>query len=403
MYLSKTVQFIIMMAILIALAVSVFVEFPAKQRLQYVPFDTFNKINPRPATNNIVIVDIDEESLRYIGQWPWSRDVMGRLVTSMKDYSVKATVFDMVFAENDRTSPHLMAEELGVPIEALRNNDQAFADGIKDAGNVVTGFVVAKEGQTRRKPYVTQPVKVRKGDKDALLGSIYQLKGAATNLPEFPSNAAGNGIFLATPSTDGIIREIPLLVNFDGTIYPTLALEALRVAGDKREFLKIGPNKNSDAKTEYQIQVGEQGLVIPIERDGKIRVRYRSMSNADYISAYKIMDSRYDAEVWDKLNGKIAFIGTSAEGLKDVRSTPLNIFIPGVEIHANVAEQIIQGDYIYRHRAIAEQLEALFLVVIGCMIIILSFYIGVVTLLFLTAFAIFGGLLGALHVYVDHG
>jgi len=401
--LSKSVQIIGLLVLVVMLAVTCLYDFTAKSRLQYLSFDSFNVMSPRAATDKVVIVDVDEESLRFVGQWPWSRDVLADLVIRMRDYGSKATVFDMVFAEADRTSPHLLADQLGVPADALRNNDATFATAIAEAGNVVTGFVVARPEQTRRSPHVTSPVKIRRADRERIADSIFPLRGAATNLPEFPKAAAGNGIFLATPSTDGIIRDIPLFVNFDGTIYPTLALEALRVAGDKREFLKIGQNKAQGAETEYLVKIGEQDLSVPMERNGKIWLRYRDKREVDYLSAYKILDTRFEEEVKAKLQDKIAFIGTSAEGLKDIRSTPLNIFIPGVEIHANLAEQIMQGDYIYRFDLIADQVEGLFILVMGVGIVVLSAFTGAFILTLMTGVGIFAALWGSFYAYLHHG
>jgi len=401
--LSKWTQFIILMIFVLCLTVSSFFDFTAKERLQFLSFDTFNKIDPRQPTNDVMIVDIDEESLRILGQFPWPRDIVADLVKRMKGYGAKVIAFDMVFAEPDRASPHLLADEIGVPANALRNNDMVLEEAIKETGNVVTGFVVAKPEQTRRAPYVTSPVKIRRSDREDLLSWVFPLRGAATNLPEFPAAAAGNGIFLATPSSDGIIRQIPLLVRFDQTLYPTLSLEALRVAGDKREFLKVGQNKDANAHTAYNIQVGEQDLNVPIEADGKMWVKYRDMTDDDYLSAYKILDTRYQDEVTEKLSDKIVFIGTSAEGLKDIRSTPLNIFIPGVEIHVNVAEQILQGDYLYRFDAIAKQIEALFIFVVGFLIVILSLKAGALPLTFLMSGAIVAAVWGSFVSYVDHG
>jgi adenylate cyclase len=394
---SKAFQFFSLFIVVLLLSILCFLNFGLRDRLQFIAFDTLNKVDPREATDQIMIVDIDEETLNQLGQWPLPRDILADLVTSMKSYGTTATVFDIVFAESDRASPHLVSPE-------LQNNDQIFANAIDSAGNVVMGFVAAREGQTRRMPHVTKPVKIRRNDRAVLTDTLFSPRGMATNLPEFPKAAAGNGIFLATPSRDGIIRKIPLLVEFEKTIYPSLSLESLRVARDPREFLKVGASKTTGLTNEYEIRIGEGDLKVPMERDGMIWVKYRSMDReTDYLSAYKILDPQYADEVREKLNGKIALIGTSAEGLKDIRSTPLNIFIPGVEVHANVIEQIIQGDYLYRYDMIADNIEALFILSIGLILVISSLFLGAVALT-LTSFIAMGFAMGAsYYFYIYHG
>jgi len=401
---SKWVQFGILFIVVLSLSIAVFSSFTLKDELKYNAFDQFNKINPRPSTDQIIIVDIDEETLERMEQWPLPRNILANMVAAMKNYGVKATVFDMVFAEKDRASPHLIAQNLEISEgQALPNYDAIFVDIIKKSENVVTGFVTAREGETRQKPYSPSPVKIRKNDRATLLESLFSIRGVATNLPEFPRAAAGNGIFLATPSSDGIIRQIPLLVEFDNQIYPTLSLEGLRVANDRREFLKI-LRQDIDSKSEYEIRIGESGLTVPMESNGKLWVKYRSMTrDRDYLSMYKILDPQYADEVREKLNNRIAFIGTSAEGLKDIRSTPLNIFIPGVEIHANVTEQILQSDFLYRYDVIADNIEALFILTIGMMMVIASLYAGAVMLTLIVTMAVSLAIGLSYMAYIDMG
>lgn len=400
----KIIQSLLLVIFIFGLAATSFYGFGLKDRLQYFSFDTFNKLNPRQSAEAVMIVDIDEESLRELGQWPWSRDVMADLVFKLKSYGVKATVFDMVFAEYDRTSPHLLAEQLNVPADALKNNDQMFANAIKDANNVVTGFIVAGDKQTRRIPYTAQPIRIKRNDKIDVLNDVFSLRGVATNLPELSKFAKGNGIFLATPSNDGIIREIPLLVEFKDTLYPTLGLEALRVAHDGREFLKVRKAENPNSNAHYEIYIGQSGIVIPVQKDGKMRIRFRELNrDTDYVSAHKILDDRYSQEIREKLFQKIVFVGTSAEGLKDIRSTPLNVFIPGVELHVNLVEQILQNDFVFRNDYIAKNIEALAILIIGILVFIISRFAGVFLSTVITTVLIFSMMAVASTAYSDYG
>ncbi len=399
---SKWTQIILMVGLVFTLAISSFSNFQVKDRLKFIAFDTLNKIHPRERTDDIIIVDIDEETLNRLGQWPMPRNILADMITAMKKFGTKATVFDMVFAEEDRSSPHLLSKNSNLTLpDDLPNYDAIFGDTIKNTKNIVTGFVVARAKETRRPPHIASPIRIKKNDKTNLIKSTLPLKGVATNLPIITKNVAGNGLFLATPSVDGIIREIPLLINFNKTLYPTLSLEGLRVAHNRKEFLKVLPNKKGDS--EYHIHIGESGLSLPIERNGKFLIKYREMNRAhDYLSMYKIFDPKFKDEVHKKLNGRIAFIGTSAEGLKDIRSTPLNIFVPGVEIHANVTEQILQQDFLYRYDIIAQQVEALFILVFGLALVICSLFIGAVLLTSISTLAFFVAFGASYYAYMTH-
>jgi adenylate cyclase len=215
--------------------------------MQNLVFDSYNKLLPRKPTSDVVIVDLDENSLRIIGQWPWSRDVMAQLISNLKEYGAKAIAFDMVFAEEDRTSPKNISKKLPdsdkylnakALIQELPDNDFVFSQSIKKAGNVVTAFIDAKENETRRTPYQpVEPTFLMK-DKQGLIDGSYSSAGVATNLPEFSRSAAGNGHFMVQPDTDGIIRSIPLFARYKPTrytdqstvLYPALSLEAFRVS-----------------------------------------------------------------------------------------------------------------------------------------------------------------------------
>ena len=122
-----------------------------REQIRNFTFDNYNMMEPRVPSNDTVIIDIDEASLRKIGQMPWPRDVMADLVTKLKGMGAKVIVFDIVFSEPDRSSPSFIAEKLGnLPefadvvqnIHSIPNNDVLFGEAIKNAGNVVTGEMV---------------------------------------------------------------------------------------------------------------------------------------------------------------------------------------------------------------------------------------------------------------------
>lgn len=402
----KWTHFLILLALLFGAVYFSGSNHELRKRLQYATFDTYNKLKPRPASDRVAIVDLDEESLKVLGQWPWPRSVMADLVRELKSLGANVIAFDIVFAEADRTSPARIAETLPegdgyTPVkDALRSlpdNDTVFAAAIADAGNVVTGFTRARPEETLRNPYLPAKPTFLVKDKAPLLEHTFAAPGVAENLPEFSRAAAGNGSFMATPDIDGLIRQVSLLVRYPPNkvggqvpeLYPMLGLEALRVASDKNARLMIKQSAAQDAfDTDYSIKVAQYD--IPVESDGKIWVYYRHIDQSEYIPAFKLFDPAEREALREKIAGKIVFVGTSAEGLRDIRSTPLDIFVPGVEVHVNVVEQVLQGRFLKRP-AIMAGVEAAVIAFAGLMILIAAPFMNVIVLGVLTA-----GLMGCM-------
>ncbi len=389
-----------------------------RKRLQYFVFDSYNKIHPREALDDIVIIDLDENSLRLIGQWPWPRNTVADLILTLKEYGAKVIAFDIVFAEPDRTSPHKIAdnipkgsgyEDVVAVLKSLPDNDKIFADAIGEAGNVVTGFTSAKADETRRVPAQPIPPTYLLKDKESLIERSYNRPGVATNLEIFTSQTAGNGHFMVQPETDGIIRRVPLFARYNppnfetqtSTLYPLLSLEALRVSIDPKSRLIIRENKNKTAfDLDYEVRMGD--YTIPLGQGSKFWMHYRPIEQNEYIPAHFVLNPEKKEEVSNLIKDKIVFVGTSAEGLRDIRSTPLNQFVPGVEVHVNVVEQILQGRYLKRPNFIVGA-EAIALGALGVFIITLAAFmplvwVGAFTLIF-TGFMFSG----AWHAYVNIG
>ncbi len=389
-----------------------------RKRLQYATFDTYNKFKPREASDRVAIVDLDEESIKNLGQWPWPRNVMADLVKSLHDLGAKVIAFDVVFAEADRTSPARIAHALPegesyapvkTALEALPDNDAIFAKSIEEAGNVVTGFTRARAEETLRKPYQSAKPTLLMKDKTQLMEHTFAAPGVAENLLEFSKAAAGNGSFMATPDIDGIIREVSLLVRYppekiagvEPELYPMLGLEALRVDINKKARLIVKPNNQKSAlDTDYLLKIAN--FDVPIESDGKLWVYYRHIDRNEYIPAWKIIDAAEKESLRSKIDGKIVFVGTSAEGLRDIRSTPLDIFVPGVEVHVNVVEQILQQKFLKRPDIIIG-VEAAIIGFAGLLIILAAPFMNVIVLGVMTSGLIATMFFGSWQMYKDFG
>lgn len=386
--------------------------------MSFRAFDWFNKVEPRTPTKHVVMVDIDEESLSRpeLGQWPWSRDIMAKLVRNLHALGARAIVFDMVFAEADRSSPQTildrMSPELRTPemealLSAVPDNDETFAKAIAEANNVVMGFVWTNEtAATRHAPHLAKPVMIAK----TALGATErapEIRAVADNLPLFAKAAAGGGSFGVIPEIDGLIRNVPLLFSYkeDGMgapiMYPSLAVEALRVAQSPKTVVKVralSPAEAGDFDLPLMMSIGK--YEVPMDTDAKLYVYFADKREQDYVPAWSIIAGQADAE---DISGKIVFVGTSAIGLKDIRSTPLNLYVPGVELHMNVVEQIMEKSYLIRPGFVEEGAEPIAIIALGCLIIVLAPFIGAI---YMTMFTL--ALVGAItalswHMFLTQG
>jgi adenylate cyclase len=397
---NKWVHFLVLFGLLMGAVYFSGSSHDLRKRLQYATFDTYNKMKPREASDRIAIIDLDEESIKELGQWPWPRNVMAQMVERLRAYGANVIAFDIVFAESDRTSPARVAQTL--PDDAqysavkealahLPDNDAVFAKAIEEAGNVVMGFTRARPEETLRTPYLSAKPMLMIKDKTPFFENTFSAPGVAENLPEFSMAAAGNGSFMATPDIDGIIRQVSLFVKYppekmmgiEPELYPMLGVEALRVDENKKSRLMIKNAKDQSAiGTDYVLQIAK--WEVPIESDSKLWVYYRDIKDDEYISARRLFDDAQTEKIRNQVNGKIVFIGTSAEGLRDIRSTPLDIFVPGVEVHVNVAEQILQGKFLIRPDIVVG-VEAAVIAAAGLLIIICAPFANAILLGILTS------------------
>lgn len=389
-----------------------------RQEMQALVFDELNSIYPREKTDQITIVNIDDDSLLEIGQWPWPRTVLADLVTNLKALGAKSIVFDGVLAEPDRSSPRGIAQSLADnpafgfildDIQALPDHDEILAGAIKDSENFVAAFTWGSYSQERQhsKPAIKQRILAKKAEKKVFIDGVRHFKETANFLPMLEKASAGNGSFMALPDKDGVLRRAGLVFTEGKSLYPALSLEAIRVAGGKpwrsMRISSIDSEEQISAiDTQYRLHFDDYN--IPVESNGLIYVYYRKFDERgdDYLSAHKVVNKEYHQQIKPLVDNRIVLIGASAEGLKDLRSTALEPFQPGVEIHANIVEQIIQGKYLLRPD-ITKGAEAIFIFLAGLMVIALAPFIHVLTLIVMCGVLVVGAFVGSAVAYVDYG
>ena len=293
-----------------------------------------------PNSGNVVIIDIDEVSLEKLGQWPWSRNKISQIVENLTNANIGIIGFDVVFAENDNSSPHLIFKKFGVEKKDIPNYDLQFAQTIANSPVILGYQFEMKESEHINKNTPKIPaVFIEKYKNQNNEQHLIKGKGTILNIPEFQENSYSSGFFNNIPDQDGIIRSVPLIISYDDSIYPSLALEMIRVITNTK---KVVIEYDEDGVSNVILNQ----LKIPTDRHGRTLVNFRGKErNFKYYSAIDIYNNNFDKQ---ELEGKIALIGTSAAGLLDLRATPYESIYPGVEVHANVIDNILQGDFIYK-------------------------------------------------------
>jgi len=342
-------------------------------RLRLSVFDSFLRAAPRAVDPSfpVRVVAIDEASLARSGQWPWPRAILADLTSRLQQAGAKSITFDLVLAEPDRLSPDALLRSLDgqsvsnaiiSEISRLPSNDERFAKAIASAP-VVLG--VAGEAHSDRKIVPYRGGISFSGDDPKLF--VHAYPGGVQSLPILTGAARGIGAVNWVPSDDQIVRRIPLLVAIGDKLYPSLALEALRVGTQQSTiFVKSSGGSGINAfgrntGIEY-VRVGQ--IILPSTDRGELWLKFSPADPRRTISASSILAGTFNPE---DIKSRHVFIGATATGLLDLRATPLAASIPGVEIEAQALEQMLSGEHLIRP-AYAAGLEIAFIVLFGALI-----------------------------------
>ncbi|AMN40734.1 CHASE2 domain-containing protein [Rhodoplanes sp. Z2-YC6860] len=333
-------------------------------------FDVFQNISPRIATQHpAVIVDIDEKSLAKLGQWPWARTHVAELINKISQAGAAAIGFDIVFAEPDRLSPARAVdgfqgvdEETRNKLRLLPSNDQVFAEALKKSKTVL--------GITGMPQPVAQPEGLPPIAGLGWMGGdpapfFIKYPGLLRNTLELEKAATGRGMFSIQQERDGIIRRVPMVMQAQGAPVTSLTFEMLRlVTGSNTALIRMD---ESGIKT-----VAVPGLEVPTDAKGRLWVYFARHDPALYVSAIDVLEGRFPA---DRFAQRLVLIGTSAAGLLDIKTTPLDPVIPGVEIHAQIIENLLSNTTLSEssYSKSSEMVEAF---VLGVAIIILAPILG---------------------------
>ncbi|MFA7465258.1 MAG: adenylate/guanylate cyclase domain-containing protein [Syntrophales bacterium] len=357
----------ISIAIVLCAGVLYFLNFSFLQFLELKALDLrMRSRGERPQGEHVVIAAIDEKSLGELGRWPWSRTTVAHLVDALKRANAKAVGFDVVFAEADGSGGRefeeiaLQVERIGIRDSRLEGliragkekagTDEALARSIKDAANITLGYFF----HTMQKDAAHMSAEAVREAENRISNSKYpivqfgttpdismlvQAFGVVPNIQALSEAAQNSGYFNAFPDADGVLRWAPLVVRMGEDFYPSLSLSLLLPYLDwpalSLELGQAGVDK---------VRIGD--TEIPTDESGRLLINYRGPAGTfPRYSAADIISGRTDPEL---LKDRIVLIGATAAGIYDLRVTPYSAVYPGVEVHANVIDNILKQDFIRR-------------------------------------------------------
>jgi adenylate cyclase len=354
------------------------------QQLRNLTFDSYQRLKPRQydPTVPVVIAAIDEKSLDKFGQWPWSRTTLAKITDRLTELGAAAIAFDVIFAEPDRTSPAALAANLPddrqydsarVQLAALPDPDAEFAAALSRSPSVLA-FAYSHDAALSADPSIDFGYGFSIiGLPDAEAYVARKVQGgpyAILPLPILMQSTPGLGeVHAGDPDPDGIIRRVPLVVGVGDKLYPTLAGDALRV-GVGGQTVQVRLTKDGFID---KMRIGES--IIPVNDRGELLLHDTGSVAERYVSLAGLFDADFDPA---HVEGHIVLIGTTVEGLKDNRATPLEPVMPGVEIHAEILEQIIGGAYLTRPYN-ADDVEKLYLAIFGVVLLVFLYRRSAIT------------------------
>jgi len=311
--------------------------------ISYLSFDLYQKIFPlEKRETDVIIIDIDEKSLGKFGQFPWSRSVFAKIIENVNATNPKAIGFDIFFTEKDKQSPDEIIKAYNLiptdisELQNIKGHDEIFSEQLKKSKSVtaVLGSNVPSHSNYDRS---AKAKFLSKGGDPKKFTYSYPYSIGSLEILEKSVKGLGSISFL--DQTDGIIRSLPLIVQFEKKLFPTMGLEMVRVGSNQKnlyvEMNEVGINR-----------ISSRPHKILSDSNAIIWIKYKKSLKSQYISASSVFDGKFDDS---RFKNKYVLIGASAQGLFDLVKTPLGVTIPGVEVHANVIENILDKSYLVRN------------------------------------------------------
>ncbi len=319
-----------------------------------------------PGGRDVVLAVVDEKSIGKEGKWAWPRSKLAKLVTKLSEAGARVIAFDITFTEPDENDKWMVQTiesikqeikdfsiwDTGIndyldDLKLKAANDKLLAEAIKNSSAKVVGgyfFHMDYEGPS----YMDE--KDIRINEDNIYGSSYKKvreKGEAffykatapqANIGIISDASDYSGFFNMVPDSDGVARRIPTVIKFNYAMYAPLSLVAASV------FMESPLSIDVDENSEITLQLGN--ILIPVDGNGRIMVNYRGDEKSfPHISVTDILNGKFSD---NDFKDKIVIVGVTSIGVYDLRVTPFSEAFPGVEIHANIVDNILSGDFLYQ-------------------------------------------------------
>jgi adenylate cyclase len=323
----------------------------------------------------IAIVDLDEFSIQREGRWPWDRKKIARMVANLQTDGVALIGLDMIFSEPSRNPVKQVLKQTSLPAdlrerlvqqEPAFDSDQAFARVI--GRNTVLGYFFQNDNTSAGQlPFPFYQL----SGQEQLSNSLLSMSNYTGNIPILADNAMGQGFVVAVPDMDGVVRRVPLVIRYQDGVYASLSLTLAQLALDA-PWIKLNLANSGPGYVATGINIGNR-VTVPVDADGSMLVPFRGYARSfPTISATRVIEGDLSPKARETLKGAIVLVGTSALGLSDLRTIPLQTAYPGVEVHANVLDAILQAalgkNTFYRQPDWSSAASLLLLLLIGVLL-----------------------------------
>ena len=334
-------KYIYLSSVFLLLIIIKFINPPIIQKISFINYDFYQKVFNRGEVKDVTIVDIDEKSIAKVGQFPWRRDAYSKILKNLNQHNPKAIAFDIVFSEEDKQNPKDLLLQLQKESNQLIDVDvsdtnKIFVDSLKNSKIILPILGEPNDNFVKNESKPKARI-IAKGENPK--NFIYKFKNKIISLEEINNAASGIGSISLIPNIDGVIRNVPVLYNIDNRIWPSLALEAVRVASGQKNLL-VKSNKNGIEL------IKTRNNIIPSDQNAVINVKFKKFSKDNYVSAVDVMNNDFDQK---RIENKIILIGSSAQALFDIVKISNGKTVPGVEIHAHIIDNILKNESIIKN------------------------------------------------------
>jgi CHASE2 domain-containing sensor protein len=365
-YIEKNLNYISFSVILLILIIVRIQNPEFVKSISNISFDSYQKIfKYSEKQDDIVIVDIDEPSLAKFGQFPWGRNVFSKILENINKENPKSVGFDIFFSEKDKQSPEEIIKTYSIEdtdiknaLQSIEGHDEKFQKTLKETKSVlaVFGSLVPTKGTYNRKGKAR--IFAKGGN---VKNYVYNYTYSLGSIPILEKNSKGLGSINYITQSDAVVRSLPLIMVFNDKLFPSFGLEMIRVGEKKRSIIS---NLNDNGIKNISIKP----YIFNTDKNSLIWVKYNRSINNNYISAERVFDNNFDNNLF---KDKYVLIGASAKGLFDTVKIPTGETVPGVQVHANVIDNLLKNNFLKRNDNIF-----IFELIISILISIITFVIS---------------------------